>query len=178
LPLAKRDAKEKTNFYAMFGLKVENNGDEGYSFNGEKKCYKDDIDIIYGDAGNFQFDILRHDYSGLGTRGNRKFSNTYAIIDEVDSMLVDDSSKIAMLADSMPGMNNLYVLYTNIWNRLNEIDRSFIKDENDSFVESEETYLYKRKIKGTNGFKRIKVEKNRWLLFITDELKNYTNDLI
>lgn len=55
----------------MFGFKVDHNGDEGYGFKDTKKCYKKDIDIIYGDAGNFQFDLLRHEYSDLGTRGDR-----------------------------------------------------------------------------------------------------------
>ncbi len=36
-------------------------------------------------------------------------------------MLIDDSSKIAMLADSMPGMNNLNVLLVFIWQELDRI---------------------------------------------------------
>ncbi len=55
--------------------------------------------------------MLRHEYSDLGTRGKRNLNETVAIIDEIDSMLIDDSSKIAMLADTMPGMSNLNVIF-------------------------------------------------------------------
>ena len=99
----------------MFGLNVSHNGDDNYNFKDVKECYKQSVDIIYGDASSFQFDILRHEYSDLNTRGKRSFKNTVAIVDEVDSMLIDDSSKIAMLAESMPGMNNLNVLLVSIW---------------------------------------------------------------
>ena len=58
-------------------------------------------------------------------------------------MLVDDSSKIAMLADAMPGMNNLYVLYTSIWNKLNEIDANFLKTKENEFVENAGDFLYR-----------------------------------
>jgi preprotein translocase subunit SecA len=99
----------------MFNFKFAHNGDENYNFKDVKKCYEDEIDIIYGDASGFQFDILRHEFSNINTRGKRDFLNTFAIIDEVDSMFIDDSSKIAMLADTMPGMNALNIYLTSIW---------------------------------------------------------------
>ena len=80
-----------------------------------KECYDSKINIIYGDANNFQFDILRDEYSNLGTRGKRNFRDSFAIVDEVDNMLIDDSSKIAMLADTMPGMINLNIILVNNW---------------------------------------------------------------
>jgi preprotein translocase subunit SecA len=109
----------------MFNLIVADNSDEGYGFIETKECYKNHVNIIYGDAANYQFDILRHEYSALGTRGTRNFDTTIAIIDEVDSMLIDDNSKIAMLADTMPGMSNLNIFFTTIWQELDRIDISF-----------------------------------------------------
>jgi preprotein translocase subunit SecA len=109
----------------MFNLIVADNSDEGYGFKDAKDCYKNKVHIIYGDASNFQFDILRHEYSGLGTRGTRNFDNTIAIIDEVDSMFIDDNSKIAMLADTMPGMSNLNIFFTTIWQELERIPIRF-----------------------------------------------------
>ena len=113
--LAKRDSKEKSSLFGMFNVRVDTNDDKDYNFNGVKRCYKDEIDVIYGDPSNYQFDILNHEFSGLGTRGNRGFKNTVVIIDEVDSMLIDDRSKVAMLSDTMPGMNHLNLIYTSIW---------------------------------------------------------------
>jgi preprotein translocase subunit SecA len=129
LILAKRDAKEKETFFNMFNIKVAHNSDDNYNFKDKKKCYDSSIDIIYGDASGFQFDILRHEYSDLGTRGDRSFKNTIAIIDEVDSMLIDDSSKIAMLADTMPGMSSLSILLTSIWQELHRIISRFQKKD-------------------------------------------------
>ena len=119
--LAKRDSKEKSSLFEMFNIRVYNNDDRDYNFNGVKRCYKDDVDVIYGDASNYQFDVLNDEFSGLGTRGNRSFEDTVAIFDEVDSMLIDDSSKIAMLSDTMPGMSNLNLIYTWMWQELNRI---------------------------------------------------------
>ena len=126
--LAKRDLKEKSSLFKMFNIRVDNNDDKNYNFNGVKSCYKDDIDVIYGDASNYQFDILNHEFSGLGTRGNRNFENTVVIIDEADSMLIDESSKIAMLSSAMPGMNNLNPIYTCIWQELNLIPTRIEKE--------------------------------------------------
>ena len=44
-------------------------------------CY--DGDIVYGDVANFQYDVLRHEYKGYGTRGKRVFECVIV----VDSML-------------------------------------------------------------------------------------------
>jgi preprotein translocase subunit SecA len=121
LVLAKRDAKEKESFFNMFNLNVTHNGDENYNFKGPKKCYENSVDIIYGDASGFQFDLLRHEYSDIGTRGTRNFKNTISIIDEVDNMFIDDSSKIAILADSMSGMNSISIILTIIWQELYKI---------------------------------------------------------
>jgi hypothetical protein len=36
-------------------------------------------------------------------------------------MLIDDSSKIAMLSASMPGMESIHLLLVSIWNKLLEM---------------------------------------------------------
>lgn len=46
--LAEREVKEKTNFFAMFGLSCADNGDKSVYLRGVKDCYKKDI--VYGDA--------------------------------------------------------------------------------------------------------------------------------
>jgi preprotein translocase subunit SecA len=121
IELAKRDIKEKSDFYKMFNINVKDNSDDNYNFNGLKECYDKNVDIVYGETSNFQFDILREDFSGLGTMGLHSFENIFAIVDEVDSMLIDDSSKIAMLAENMPGMSHLNILFTTIWQIMEDI---------------------------------------------------------
>ncbi|KAL4473568.1 hypothetical protein ABPG74_022432 [Tetrahymena malaccensis] len=112
--LAERDAKEKTRLYKMFGLSCADNNDKKVYINGPKNCYYQDI--VYGEAAQYQFDTLRDQYSLLGTLANRK--NEVAIVDEVDSMLIDDNSKIARLSSTIPGIDQLQPIYCFLWQRL------------------------------------------------------------
>lgn len=134
--LAKRDAKLNKDFYQMFNLKVASNEDDK-SRNGLKKCYSKDVAIVYGDLSNFQFDLLREEYSLLGTRGNRPFG--VAIIDEVDSPLVDGSSKVAMLSSSMPGIRQLQPMMIVIWQELQNLLGQIICIDNKTFVQVSNT---------------------------------------
>ncbi|CAF3818732.1 unnamed protein product, partial [Rotaria sp. Silwood1] len=109
--LAKRDAENKNRFYTMLNLTVaENSG-----MSSTKPCYTNDI--VYGSVNDFQFDILKDEYSLLGTRCQRKFD--IAIVDEVDSMLIDDNSKICRLSSKIPAIDELKVVLTVLWQELN-----------------------------------------------------------
>ena len=55
----------------------------------------------------------KYNRSTLGTK-----ECEIAIIDEVDSMLIDDSSKIARLSSTAAGMDYFQVVYVYIWQRL------------------------------------------------------------
>ena len=112
--LAERDAKEKDKLYKMFGLSCSDNNDKSIYIKGAKDCYKKDI--VYGEAAQFQFDTLRDKNSSLGTLADRKCE--VAIIDEVDSMLIDDSSKIARLSSTIAGLDQLQPIYHFLWQRL------------------------------------------------------------
>jgi preprotein translocase subunit SecA len=112
--LAERDAKEKAKLYKLFGLSCSDNTDKSVYIKGAKDCYKKDI--VYGEAAQFQFDTLRDEYSRLGTLADRKWE--VAIVDEVDSMLIDDSSKIARLATTVAGLDQLQPIYHFIWRGL------------------------------------------------------------
>jgi preprotein translocase subunit SecA len=105
--LAKRDAISKAKFFEIFGLSSGHNcADKDSYAKGIKECYKQNI--VYGDASSFQFDLLR-DSVGNNTRGNRQYD--FVIVDEVDSMCIDESGKIAMVASPVPGADYLGVLY-------------------------------------------------------------------
>ncbi len=47
----------------------------------------------------------------MGTTGARKLEDKIIIVDEVDNMFVDDSSKIAMLSDRIAGMNKFNIFF-------------------------------------------------------------------
>lgn len=114
--LAKRDADDYRGFYNLFGLNIASNEHSQSYVSGIKDCYEDTIQIVYGEASNFQFDILRHEYSNLKTRGQRNFG--VVIVDEVDNLLIDESSTIAMLSNSMPGMDVLISILVSLWHEL------------------------------------------------------------
>lgn len=88
-----------------------------------KEAYK--ADIVYGAAQEFQGDILRDEYSQLGTRCKRKFD--IAIVDEVDSMLIDGRNHLVMLSSPVPGMENLEPLLATIWNQITMIESHLIE---------------------------------------------------
>ncbi|XP_055354382.1 uncharacterized protein LOC129600024 [Paramacrobiotus metropolitanus] len=144
--LAERDAQEWAPFYQMFGLTCGHNGDKGVYVAKKKPCY--DQQIVYGECAQFQFDYLRDKYSGLGTLGGRK--TDFAIVDEVDSALIDDSAKLARLSTTLPGMDTLHVLYCLIWDRLSHIqshlfsirERQFYLEGRITADESIGTFVY------------------------------------
>lgn len=136
--LAKGDAARYQSFYRKFNLKAASNEDERY-LEGKKSCYSSDVNIIYGDANNFEFDILRHEYSDLKTRGKREFG--YLILDEVDNSLIDESGKIAMLANMMPGMNELTLILISIWQTLLDIDTRIHTENGTLYFETDTQVL-------------------------------------
>ncbi|CAF4661638.1 unnamed protein product, partial [Rotaria sp. Silwood2] len=137
--LAERDAKEKANFYDMFKLQCSDNSDKSIYVRGEKPCYKKPI--VYGDVAQFQFDTLRNDYSDLKTLACRRYD--LAIVDEVDSMLIDDSSKIARLATTIAGIDQLQIIYHVLWHELTTISQRIMEFD-------EKFYLFYGKISFQN----------------------------
>jgi preprotein translocase subunit SecA len=121
--LALRDKEEKQSLYSMFGITIGDNGDISDLGNIKKDCYSKDV--VYGSIENFQFDYLKDEHFNLGIRSSREFS--CAIVDEVDSMLVDGGGNIARLSGKMPGMELLGFLITCIWDYLGEIDLNYFE---------------------------------------------------
>ncbi|CAF1267992.1 unnamed protein product, partial [Didymodactylos carnosus] len=128
--LAERDSKQKMKLFKMFHLTCSDNNDKTVYLYGRKDCYT--ADIVYGEVSQFQFDTLRDQYSMLGTLGNQKCE--IAIVDEVDSMLIDDSSKIARLSSTAAGMDYFQVIYVYIWQRLLTVKERFIMFNNTMYM--------------------------------------------
>jgi superfamily II DNA/RNA helicase len=124
--LAKRDAEEWSSFYDIFGLTNGHNITTGHVA-GLKECYTKNI--VYGDALHYQADTLRDEYKLLGTKGGRNFANSVALIDEVDSMLIDDSGRIAKLATPAPSMEYLAPIFVTSFNYLKQLVNYFKEEE-------------------------------------------------
>ena len=121
--LAERDQIASESFFAMLGLSSGYNP-SGISGDGKitkhnfvsckKEIYKKDI--VYGDTGSFEGDIVRDMEGGVAgklTRGDR--AQECLILDEVDSMLLDERGKSTMLAKHISGMEYLEPVLAYIW---------------------------------------------------------------
>ncbi|MDR0329935.1 MAG: hypothetical protein LBH99_04695, partial [Rickettsia sp.] len=131
--LAAEGVAARKDFYSLFGFSVvTNNPDNNHGNNedtdnnsskkdqeGPKICYR--ADIVYGSISNFQFDYLKDSFLGYGTLVGRAFGTV--ILDEVDSMLVDNGRHIAKLANPFPGMESFRYIYIKIWQELHKAEQ-------------------------------------------------------
>ncbi len=102
--LAKRDSKWMGHIFNFLGLTV------GYIYSGmeeeeRKKAYN--ADITYGTNNEFGFDYLKDNMKfDIDTMCQRSFN--YAIIDEVDSILIDEARTPLIISGAVEDNTNLY----------------------------------------------------------------------
>ncbi|GGC82942.1 protein translocase subunit SecA 1 [Thalassobacillus devorans] len=126
--LASRDAGEMGKLYDFLGLTV------GLNLNGmikEEKREAYDADITYGTNNEFGFDYLR-DNMVLYKEQMVQRTLPFAIIDEVDSILIDEARTPLIISGTAQKSADLYVK-ANAFVRL---------------LENEEDYTYEEKTKG------------------------------
>ena len=101
--LADRDAEDpnKIKFYEALGLNVGCASKEEY--------YKN---IVYGDTQNFEAAILKEEFKEKEVRSGRDFD--CIIVDEVDSISLDNIITMTQLTDSFPGRSCFYFFYYQI----------------------------------------------------------------
>ena len=101
--LADRDAEDpnKIKFYKELHLSVGCASKDEYSRN-----------IVYGDTQNFEAAILREEFKEKEVRNGRPFD--CIIVDEVDSISLDNIITMTQLTDSFPGRSCFYYFYYQI----------------------------------------------------------------
>ena len=118
--LGKRDSIESSSLFENFGISVGNNIDNEESNNQifnqflnkkEENCYTKDV--VYGTTFEFQGDILKDEYSLTGIRNNRGFD--IVIVDEIDSMLIDEYASKTRLASSKPFLEKYSIFLQILW---------------------------------------------------------------
>ena len=102
--LADRDAENKDiiEFYSKLGLTV-GRASSNTEYN---------RDIVYGDTQNFEAGILKEEFKEEEIRHNRPFN--CVIIDEVDSISLDNIITMTQLTDNFPGRSCFYFFYYQI----------------------------------------------------------------
>uniref|UniRef100_A0A7E4ZVN0 Chloroplast protein-transporting ATPase n=1 Tax=Panagrellus redivivus TaxID=6233 RepID=A0A7E4ZVN0_PANRE len=108
--LAQRDAEELKDIYSAMGVAVGHNCHE--NMDERKSAYK--AQVVYGEIGRFQSDYLLHSFYGKNILGERDRSNSCVIVDEVDSMLLDNGNNMLYLSHTIPGMDLLEPLFVHL----------------------------------------------------------------
>lgn len=137
--LAKRDAKNKKPFYKLFSLTVSNNCDPKCEANEEvrKERYFTNgkpVDIIYGEVGAFERDLLLTEFDGLGiihpSRMTPKVRGT-ALVDEVDGLFLDNAGMVLYLSHHIDSLRYLERVFAEIWSLANHpsFERSDASDD-------------------------------------------------
>ncbi|MBC3888699.1 preprotein translocase subunit SecA [Acetobacterium paludosum] len=121
--LAKRDSEWMGKLHEYLGLRV-GLVVHGLSFQEKNDAYS--CDIVYGTNNEFGFDYLRDNMAGTKVQQVQRELN-YAIIDEVDSVLVDEARTPLIISGSGDKSTKLYALANSFVKTLKEDD--YIKDE-------------------------------------------------
>lgn len=114
--LAKRDADKMRILFDKLDLTV------GCNISGLSKEEKDhaySCDITYGTANEFGFDYLR-DNMALSLEGKTQRGLNFALIDEVDSVLIDEARTPLIISDSNQESVDIYMSVSDIPNLLTE----------------------------------------------------------
>ncbi|MBU4313714.1 MAG: preprotein translocase subunit SecA [Actinobacteria bacterium] len=122
--LAKRDSEWMGNIYKFLGLKV---GLIQHEMSALEKKEQYRSDVIYGTNNEFGFDYLR-DNMVMVKENIVQDGHWYAIIDEVDSILIDEARTPLIISGVAYGTTEIYSKFTQIVPRL-EIDEDFEIDE-------------------------------------------------
>lgn len=126
--LARRDSEWMGRLYGFLGLSTGLVLSEQRGFNSffeKKEAYA--ADITYGTNNEFGFDYLRDNMAGSkGQLVQRAFN--YAIIDEVDSILIDEARTPLIISGRLEQSADLYVAMAQIAPHL-QADRDYTVDE-------------------------------------------------
>lgn len=128
--LAKRDSTWKAPLFEFHGLTVDCIDNHQPNSEGRKKAY--DADITYGTNNEFGFDYLRdnmaHSPEDLVQR-----KHNYAIVDEVDSVLIDDARTPLIISGPVPQgdrheFNELKPKIENLVNLQRQLSNGFLAE--------------------------------------------------
>ncbi len=117
--LAKRDSEWMGKIYSFLGLKTAINI-SGLSHDEKKNAY--DADILYGTNNEFGFDYLR-DNLILDKSERVQKSLSFAIIDEVDSILIDEARTPLIISGQAKESEKLFIT-------INLLTKELIKENN------------------------------------------------
>lgn len=140
--LAKRDADKMSALFARLGMTVGCNI-AGLTFVEKKAAY--DSDVTYGTNNEFGFDYLR-DNMAYGANEKAQRGLHYAIVDEIDSILIDEARTPLIISGNEENMSDIYQKIDIIPRNLKEgvrtgNDKSFLESE-DYIIDLKQRSVY------------------------------------
>ena len=136
--LAKRDSEWMGKIYKFLGLSVGvilSGGRSAEDFESKKAAY--DCDITYGTNNEFGFDYLRDNMAGsLEMLVQRPYN--YAIIDEVDSILIDEARTPLIISGRLEKSAETYQLMTKVAPQLEKIKDYEVDEKNKNIILTED----------------------------------------
>ena len=119
--LAKRDSEWMGPLYMFHGLSVDCIDKHQPNSEARRRAYQ--ADITFGTNNEFGFDYLR-DNMAMSPRDLVQRRHNYAIVDEVDSVLIDDARTPLIISGPVPkGEDQLFEQYQPLVERLVEVQR-------------------------------------------------------
>lgn len=140
--LAIRDSKERpfgsregyAGFYEMFGCKASNNCDEecekSDTGESERKSRYSRCNIMYGETGYFQRDILLTQFFRKDIRRGGNSIGDILILDEVDSMMIDNAAKTLYISHNITDVRYVKDIFLHIWAAVNSKEERHYSEEN------------------------------------------------
>ncbi|MFH1999997.1 MAG: preprotein translocase subunit SecA [Planctomycetota bacterium] len=146
--LAKRDCEWMSPVYDLLGMSV---GAIQSGMNSEERQVEYSHDIVYGTNNEFGFDYLRDNMKARAENQVQR-SIYYAIIDEVDSILIDEA-RTPLIISGMPETSvTLYYKADSIAKRLREDEHFEKKEKENSCPLTDEGIEYAQKLAGVESF--------------------------
>ena len=136
--LAKRDRDWMGKIYEFLGLTVGvilSQGSGYNDFESKKAAYA--CDITYGTNNEFGFDYLR-DNMASSLEGLVQRPYNYAIIDEVDSILIDEARTPLIISGRLEKSAQTYKTMAKIAPQLNKIEHYEVDEKNKNIIMTEE----------------------------------------
>jgi preprotein translocase subunit SecA len=138
--LAKRDSEWMGPLYQFHGLSVDCIDKHQPNSEARRKAYQ--ADITFGTNNEFGFDYLR-DNMALAPRDLVQRRHNFAIVDEVDSVLIDDARPPLIISGPIPkGDDQMYEEYQPLVERIYEVQRKqateLLADARQKIVEGRE----------------------------------------
>jgi len=139
--LAKRDAENNTPLFKLLKTTVGLNT-SGMSQKLKKKAYL--ADITYGTNNEYAFDYLK-DNMVLNSEEKTQRNLYYALIDEIDSILIDEARTPLIISNSLENRSSFFLKINNIIHKLKLQKKEKTKKNNemgDFYINKKQNQIY------------------------------------